>query len=84
MTNAIYFLAQSVPCHNSQIVYYNTSRTAAQNADLKIQAFKLKLSKNSLAHCLSVSAYSDYWIKVKFGMTKWVKQGNSNKSELKN
>ena len=32
----------------------------AQNSEGKIQAFKSKLSKNSLEHCLSVSAYSDY------------------------
>ena len=73
MTNATYFLAQSVPCHNFQIVYYNTNRTAAQKAGIKIQAFKLKLSINSLAHGLSVSSYSDYWIKVKLGMPIWVK-----------
>ena len=39
-----------------------------QNLDRKTQALKLKLSKNSLAHCLSVSAYSDHWIKVKLGI----------------
>ena len=55
-----------------------------QNTDHKIQAFKLKLLKNYLAHCLSVSTYSDYWIKVKIRMPKWVKQGTSNDRELKN
>ena len=70
--------------HNSQIIYYNTNSTKAQNSDHKIQAFKLKLSKNSLAHSLSVSAYSDYWIKVKLEMPKWVKQCKSNERELKN
>ena len=69
---------------SSQIIYYNTNRTVAQNSDHKIQTFKLKLSNNSLAHCLSVLAYSDYWIKVKLGMLKLVKQGKSNQRELKN
>ena len=40
--------------------------------------------KNFLPHCLSVATYSDYWIKVKLGMTKWVKQGKSNERVLKN
>ena len=80
VTNAIYFLAQGVPytfyvSHNSQIIYYNTNRIVAQNSDHTIQAFKLKLSKNTLAHCLRVSAYSDYWIKLKLGTPKRVKQG---------
>ena len=56
----------------------------AQNSDRKIQAFKLELSKKPLAHCLSVSVYSDYWIQVKLGMPKWVKRGKSNERELKN
>ena len=55
-----------------------------QNTDHKIQAFKLKLLKNYLPHCLSVSTYSDYGIKVKIRMSKWVIQGTSNDIELKN
>ena len=86
VTNATYFLAQSIPniSHNSQIIYYNTNRTMAQNSDCKIQAFKLKLSKNSLAHSLSVSTYSNHWNEFKLEMQKWVKQGKSKESELKN
>ena len=41
--------------HDSQTNYYNTNWTVTQNSDRKIQAFKLKHSKNSLAHCLSAS-----------------------------
>ena len=78
------FLILQYISHNFQIIYYNTNRTVSQNSDCKIQAFKLKLSKNSLAHCLNVSAYSGYWIKVKLGMPKSVKQGKSNERELKN
>ena len=61
---------------------YNTNRTVAQNSEET--HFKLKLSKKSLAHCLSVSGYSEFWIKVKLGMPKWVKQGKRNERELKN
>ena len=47
---------------------YNTNRTVAQNSEET--HFKLKLSKKSLAHCLSVSGYSGFWIKIKLGMPK--------------